>query len=828
MVLRVALPGRSSRNFHQVGAVLGQLVCALGLWGCGEPQGSDAPTERVSRSAAPLEVFEDPGCDTAECCPLGTTPIVMTDAKNKVTENRADVCVVALGGNDNVVTNGTGTAVLGGSGDDIIKVGDDAVLVRGGAGDDKIISPHEVTAVFGNEGNDFIVTAAEFIAPGPGLDVVHGGATDDTVVVFDLCESPSGEILDGGPGFDTLITPVPVSELEQLGVTIQNFEAIQLEQNSCSSECVTKPDCSGHGSCAEGAQTGDVLCACDPDYVGDNCETFLDEDGDTVGDSVDNCPSIENTDQANSDGDSLGDACDNCDTVDNESQDDFDGDGVGDACDNCVDVANEDQTNSDTDQLGDACDNCATTFNSDQKDFDADGAGDACDNCDITPNADQSDSDGDFQGDACDGVSEFRVDVGDTFAQKPVPDAKTVGFAASTFLDLVNMPNAALNTVSTPGSATFTAKTYVGQELTVFNFPFGMLDEGDIDPGSYGAFGLFSDHYAWPFLLGLKFSTMTVAPGTSQTMNYNHSSAHVVRYVHGSCSQRTDLAPLFQQIADQLYSFVICEGHDRELGLGVEVNIEAKRRFINIQPHFRSSVGLALENEAPVEMGLFLEAQFDTRLLGAGFTIGLNPAFALTVGSDGRFHVRTLAKNVQVINNGLGGIDLKTAIENQLDTTVPLFLERELNSRLVTPIPTTFVPSCTSSQDCQSQVLTLLQGACSLGLGEAACLAPNVLTSSNFECLPDSTCAFRPTLQGVNILPTELEVVFAPNPTLQTVPLDRFYRTLGELKVDGFPQVQLCADVPERTIVDTDVAFLQLGEADFTDEPIVACSNLGL
>jgi putative hemolysin len=58
-----------------------------------------------------------------------------------------------------------------------------------------------------------------------------------------------------------------------------------------------------------------------------------DSDGDTVPDTVDNCPSDYNPDQTNTDGDDVGDACDNCPSDYNPDQTDTDGDGIGDACD---------------------------------------------------------------------------------------------------------------------------------------------------------------------------------------------------------------------------------------------------------------------------------------------------------------------------------------------------------------------------------------------------------------------------------------------------------------------------------------------------------------
>ena len=81
-----------------------------------------------------------------------------------------------------------------------------------------------------------------------------------------------------------------------------------------------------------------------------------DGDADGIPDSVDNCPSVANTNQANGDSDTFGNACDSCPTVTNQAQTDGDGDGVGDACDNCPANANADQLDTDGDGAGDVCD----------------------------------------------------------------------------------------------------------------------------------------------------------------------------------------------------------------------------------------------------------------------------------------------------------------------------------------------------------------------------------------------------------------------------------------------------------------------------------------
>jgi len=105
-----------------------------------------------------------------------------------------------------------------------------------------------------------------------------------------------------------------------------------------------------------------------------------DDDGDGVGNTVDNCPLTANADQLDTDGDGLGDVCD----------DDDDNDGILDVNDNCPLTANADQADDNGDGIGNVCDtdndtilnaddNCPLTANTDQADFDNDGIGDVCD-----------------------------------------------------------------------------------------------------------------------------------------------------------------------------------------------------------------------------------------------------------------------------------------------------------------------------------------------------------------------------------------------------------------------------------------------------------------
>jgi len=69
-------------------------------------------------------------------------------------------------------------------------------------------------------------------------DAVTGGPGSDTVYIFDVCEVAPFEVLDGSLGTDTLVTPVSVQKLNELGVVVTSFENVVIDTtNGYLSEC---------------------------------------------------------------------------------------------------------------------------------------------------------------------------------------------------------------------------------------------------------------------------------------------------------------------------------------------------------------------------------------------------------------------------------------------------------------------------------------------------------------------------------------------------------------------------------------------------------------
>ncbi|MBI5118760.1 thrombospondin type 3 repeat-containing protein, partial [Candidatus Poribacteria bacterium] len=155
----------------------------------------------------------------------------------------------------------------------------------------------------------------------------------------------------------------------------------------------------------DGDSMGD---ACDPDIDGDGLTNEFDSDIDGDGAlNLEDAFPYDSSEWADNDNDGVGDNADPDDDNDNvadivdicpfDPANDIDGDGLCGDVDNCPSVNNADQADSDSDGIGDACDSC--------NDIDGDGVCDVVDNCPSVANSDQADTDGDGVGNACEAAA---------------------------------------------------------------------------------------------------------------------------------------------------------------------------------------------------------------------------------------------------------------------------------------------------------------------------------------------------------------------------------------------------------------------------------------
>jgi hypothetical protein len=172
------------------------------------------------------------------------------------------------------------------------------------------------------------------------------------------------------------------------------------------------------------------------DSAWSNAVSILDQDGDGIVDTQDNCPTTPNPDQADADGDGIGDACDTCTDTDADT---FGNPGfAANTClvDNCPTNANPLQEDGDGDGVGDACDNCTQVSNADQRDTNGDDYGNICDadlNGDLTVNlgdyslfrsafGNSTNPDADFNGDGAVNLGDYSI-FRSSFGKPPGPSA---------------------------------------------------------------------------------------------------------------------------------------------------------------------------------------------------------------------------------------------------------------------------------------------------------------------------------------------------------------------------------------------------------------------
>jgi Ca2+-binding RTX toxin-like protein len=327
------------------------------------------------------------------------------------------VAVNAGDGNDIVNANGTTLAtsftLSGEGGDDILTSSSQQDFLDGGEGNDTLMGGSNNDFMFGGLGDDILVG-------GIGNDVMFGQEGSDT---FEWNLGNGSDLIEGGAdaGTDVLVfngsNGIEIFEFSLNGsrvlftrnvanivMDLGDVEEIDLKAMGSDDVVIAVPlpdtvlvidaglandtlnyDCQG-GEIFGAA--GAIQVVGNQPLFHQNFETvvllnciFTDTDGDGTVDPSDNCPEVDNPDQADSDTDGLGDVCD----------EDPEGDGFG-AGDNCPAVDNAGQEDTDGDGMGDFCD----------ADADDDGTLNGADNCPLTPNVDQADDDGDNIGNACD------------------------------------------------------------------------------------------------------------------------------------------------------------------------------------------------------------------------------------------------------------------------------------------------------------------------------------------------------------------------------------------------------------------------------------------
>ena len=154
-------------------------------------------------------------------------------------------------GNDSIDGGNGSDHLFGKSGNDLIEGGNGDDHIVGGKGNDRLLGQHGDDILIGGSHNDAIV-------PGAGRDRVDAGPGDDLVTILASCQAVDGEILEGGTGQDTLLSPLSEEELTARGVTVTGFETIRVFP-------------------ADGFQCDSVSCNCGaletvPKLPGDPCD----------------------------------------------------------------------------------------------------------------------------------------------------------------------------------------------------------------------------------------------------------------------------------------------------------------------------------------------------------------------------------------------------------------------------------------------------------------------------------------------------------------------------------------------------------------------------
>ncbi len=134
-----------------------------------------------------------------------------------------DLWALLLGGADTLNGGSGEDRLIGFDGNDLLQGGEEADRLEGGAGRDTLRGGTGSDMLLGGAGDDVIL-------PGYGFDIVRAGAGDDIIRLEEEEETASGEIIDGGAGFDTIVVAAPGHDMFMLGYArLIGIEAIRFE-----------------------------------------------------------------------------------------------------------------------------------------------------------------------------------------------------------------------------------------------------------------------------------------------------------------------------------------------------------------------------------------------------------------------------------------------------------------------------------------------------------------------------------------------------------------------------------------------------------------------
>lgn len=114
-----------------------------------------------------------------------------------------------------------GPPVYGTATDEVISLGMSNSIAWGGPGNDTLRGHHGDDVLFGGPGNDTL-------DGGPGRDIVIAGEGDDDIIINHGCMVIAGEMVDGGPGSDTVRSNLTQTQLQTLGLTFASIESFAL------------------------------------------------------------------------------------------------------------------------------------------------------------------------------------------------------------------------------------------------------------------------------------------------------------------------------------------------------------------------------------------------------------------------------------------------------------------------------------------------------------------------------------------------------------------------------------------------------------------------